>query len=640
MANGITALPFPTFGGGKQQGITPIQMQAGNVSSMFPSARGPVRRAPEPTDKEILGPLAPLAIEGLMSLPFFGGKGKQSPAEYLESIGATPDQIADTSKLDEIDRAKYDAYRIYGPETERDTFGWDELAHMVAAASMDRGGPGYAQSYLNLRGAKETDRLAKETKRQAHINQLLAPVSLQHMTLENKEGEQIIGSYHPKKGILLDTDGNELDGAEWGPVIDNRTLKNYEDTTRSRKEGLSTPVLGYQDPITGDLWIDEPDHPQANARGYREAALGGNWALYNASTASTYGASANDPKYKPFMDTVVEQREADGNTIALIETAVPAIDLIEDGIQDVSKAPTTYVAGMLRIGNGLKTEFQQAAELMSGGSFDSYFAEEDDTTGLGGSGQASKRLWYAYNAIPEGELVEGIKQFSDIQLKEIKEAERIFEESTGTNLDNYFSGVTNYFSNDMAYANIRVKGSLLSLAYQAAAANGQTGRTLSDKDLQFHLDMVGYDQTQTPQVMKDNLIDFIDTMIRMSDQRIQTNFSKDYLAGHDFENPDYYSQARTWYQPQQERILQPENPYADKDGYVYEDRWERGPDTYQYKNFKERYGAEGRDPRDNVITYYNYDSPARRRKAGTDQQGRIQKGGFNRYGTPKRKSIY
>ena len=100
---------------------------------MFPKSRGPVRRAPEPTDKEILGPLAPFAVEGLMSLPFFGGKGKQSPAEYLESIGATPDQIADPSKLDEIDRAKYDAYRIYGPETERDTFGWDELAHMAGA---------------------------------------------------------------------------------------------------------------------------------------------------------------------------------------------------------------------------------------------------------------------------------------------------------------------------------------------------------------------------------------------------------------------------------------------------------------------------------------------------------------------------
>lgn len=628
----MAALPFPTFGT-DQQGITPVQLQAGNVGAMFPKSRGPVRRAPEPTDKEILGPLAPFAVEGLMSLPFFGGKGKQSPAEYLESIGATPDQIADPSKLDEIDRAKYDAYRIYGPETERDTFGWDELAHMAGAVSMDRGGPGYAQSYLSLRGAKERDRLAKETKRQAHINDLLAPVSLQHMTLENKKGEQIIGSYHPTKGILLNTDGNELDGKEWGPVIDNRTLKNYEDTTRSRKEGLSTPILGYQDPITGDLWVHEPEHPQANARGYRDAALGGNWALYNASTASTYGASANDPKFEPYMETVVKQREADGNTIALLEAAVPAIDLIEDGIKNIEKAPTTYVAGLLRIGDNVRTNFVQAAEIMGGGTLDDYFAKEGDDSGFGDSGYASKRLWYAYNAIPEGELVEGIKQFSDIQLKEIEEAERIFEVETGTNLTTYFGGVTKYLSGDLAYANIRVKGSLLSLAYQAAAANGQTGRTLSDKDLQFHLDMVGYDQTQTPQVMKDNLIDFIDTMIRTSDSRIRTNFSRDYLAGHDFDNPDYYSQARTWYQPQQERILQPENPYADKDGYVYQDRWERGPDTYQYKDFRERYGAEGRDPRDRVVRWYQYDSPARKRARGERQEERIRESGFSAHGT-------
>ena len=87
----MAALPFPTFGT-DQQGITPVQLQAGNVGAMFPKSRGPVRRAPEPTDKEILGPLAPFAVEGLMSL---FGKDKQSPDDYLKSVTDSTEEQED-----------------------------------------------------------------------------------------------------------------------------------------------------------------------------------------------------------------------------------------------------------------------------------------------------------------------------------------------------------------------------------------------------------------------------------------------------------------------------------------------------------------------------------------------------------------
>ena len=97
MANGITGLPFPQFGGQQSPGITPVQLQP--MAPNFPRPRSLNRRAPEPTTKEKLAGFAPLLLEGLGSL--FKGEdplpedldedGKVSREEYLESIGADPE---------------------------------------------------------------------------------------------------------------------------------------------------------------------------------------------------------------------------------------------------------------------------------------------------------------------------------------------------------------------------------------------------------------------------------------------------------------------------------------------------------------------------------------------------------------------
>ena len=78
---------------------------------------------------------------------------------------------------------------------------------------------------------------------------------------------------------------------------------------------------------------------------------------------------------------------------------------------------------------------------------------------------------------------------------------------------------------DMAYNNVRTRATMLQLAYAAAAANGQTGRTLSDKDLAFHLQMVGFGATQDAQTAKDNILGFVDTLVRQTDNVIQGTIS-------------------------------------------------------------------------------------------------------------------
>ena len=59
-----------------------------------------------------------------------------------------------------------------------------------------------------------------------------------------------------------------------------------------------------------------------------------------------------------------------------------------------------------------------------------------------------------------------------------------------------------------ASARARVLAAQLRLAYQAAATAGQTGRTLSDKDLANFLQIVGYGVSQNPQNVKEQLYQF------------------------------------------------------------------------------------------------------------------------------------
>lgn len=111
---------------------------------------------------------------------------------------------------------------------------------------------------------------------------------------------------------------------------------------------------------------------------------------------------------------------------------------------------------------------------------------------------------------------------------------KLFEEFRGnvndkygeeTSLVNIFRGSANQKAQS---ARARVLAAQLQLAYRAAATAGQTGRTLSDKDLANFLQIVGYGGAQNAQTIKEQLYDFTNSVVREfdSDTRIfnwQTN---------------------------------------------------------------------------------------------------------------------
>ena len=79
---------------------------------------------------------------------------------------------------------------------------------------------------------------------------------------------------------------------------------------------------------------------------------------------------------------------------------------------------------------------------------------------------------------------------------------------------------------DVASARARLLGTQLQLAYRAAATEGQTGRTLSDKDLANFLKIVGYGSSQDLSVIDDQLNQFGAKIIEQFDSSTNTQIFK------------------------------------------------------------------------------------------------------------------
>jgi len=149
MANGIPSLnPFPQFGGQQSPGVTPVKLAPAAVR--FPTARRQApRRSVEPTTKEKLAPLAPFLVGGIMDM-FQGKPETLTDEQYLQNLGADPENITD------VEQASLDAYKLFGPRAEANTFGLDEIANIVASSQMGRGAKDYASTYMAMRKADAT----------------------------------------------------------------------------------------------------------------------------------------------------------------------------------------------------------------------------------------------------------------------------------------------------------------------------------------------------------------------------------------------------------------------------------------------------------------------------------------------------
>ena len=442
------ALPFigpaslnPQQGGGG--GITSVKLSPAAIR--FPTARRPApqRRPLEPTTKEKFAPLAPFLVGGIMDM-FQGKPETLTDEQYLQNLGADPKNISD------VEQASLDAYKLYGPRAETNTFGLDEIANIVASSQMGRGAKDYASTYMAMRKADATKDARTETARAAFIK-------------------------------------NQLDNG-------TAAFLNLQDSD-SAKVGIVDIRPGFvksKGPQAGVAFINDPEHPDADANGFRPA--GPNWvdpAKLDSGSGSGLDIFQN-PNYKALVETNKTLTARDQAVVSFLNVADSTIEMLQEGINDPTKAGTTTASALMNIGASALVNFDVIAATI-GGSDGVLGAFSTDNTGgtLLGNGNNAKELYLAIKSGDEDQ---------------INQATDNFEKSNGVSLRDILG--------EASYNNTATRANFLQMAYMAAAANGQTGRTLSDKDLAYHLQIVGIGSSQDTQTLNNNLLRYADHLVR------------------------------------------------------------------------------------------------------------------------------
>ena len=259
------------------------------------------------------------------------------------------------------------------------------------------------------------------------------------------------------------------------------------------------------------------------------------------------------------MKTNAELTARDQAVMGTLNVANSTIELLDEAIKDPSKAPTTFVSSLMNMGNSALSNFDQIASLNGNRDPLSYFSADETGGKIRGPGNNAKQL---YIAIKSGDE------------EQIELATANFENATGSNLRQIMG--------EAAYANVATRANFLQLAYIAAAANGQTGRTLSDKDLAYHLQIVGFGSTQDPKVLKDNLMRFIDRLVLSVDSEIQVAIPTGGLQRYNMNDETFQSIVTMYY-----------NPLMGKDPEGKDTPQWLNYSAYTYKPFYDRYKGIG-----------------------------------------------
>ena len=499
MANGIAGLrPFPTFGGDKAGGITPVTLAP--TTPRFPVARS-INVAPAREDVDPLSYIAPIGL-GILANKLFSGKTEPLPV---------PDEEAS-----DLVQAEYLAEQIYGPKRKQTTgqrFGQLATQYLPALfTDNDKELAAFMQTTTNLDKARSDRTKLTDTSRQNFIAQQLKDEPDQRVTLidldKQKAGIQDIrqGKFDPKKGYFVLND----DKTDYINVLDLPNT-NFVDVK----------VLG-----------ETPDFTKLRGKGLT--------------------------KFDELDKTLQEQ---DTNTLRFLTSTNRALDFLEEGIKSPDKNPVTLVANLGNAANSVASNFNQIY-VMSGG--DSLFATPEDVKNntAGGDGRSGT----GQNALA---LVQALQNGSQ---NEIDAAIKAFDESGAMAATGEYSTVKQALG-DIAFANVRTRSLLLQLAYSAAATAGQTGRTLSDKDLAFFLQQIGFGATQDAEILHSNLIDFAETTIDQNDAGLGSTLAIGRLPR--FKTGDKYS-----------------DEMLDLFGFYFNFEDGQNTETYTRKSFGDRYKNE------------------------------------------------
>tara|TARA_R100000426_G_scaffold37186_2_gene29467 strand:- start:242 stop:1894 length:1653 start_codon:yes stop_codon:yes gene_type:complete len=492
--------PFPTFT--NKQGITGIQpIQLPQARPSFPTARRQApRRAPEPSTKEAIAGLLPLIPE------FFAKRrrGKQplmNMADFYTSIGANP--LAPSRE----EEAQYRAYLSYGPQRDTNRLGGTELFNLVAASQMGRGAPAFVQSALALKKGRDAQAAAINQQRGQLIKEATKPDTYDYVN-------------------LIDTEAAAL--------------------------GMNATVSGRRNTRTGSLQVQLPEQDARGNYLYRNA--GPNYLVQTSTTADI--TPPEDPTVKEFKNEfkLIDEKE---NALVgfnnVVQNTIKTLDSIGEG----DLTPNTLTSALVGLGDRARIEFNNVSQLIGRegrlfGNVDDFAAGKSGAVGREGTGMVAEKLYKATQVLLQDPTNEEAIRMQEEALQEL---DGITQTSYGYTLRDKMDKTV--------FNDVRLRSQFLQLGYTAAAINGQTGRTLSDKDLAYHLEIVGLGQTTNPRVLKKNLFDYmrqsldgVDAEINLKLQQLYPRYKDEILR-----NPILQSYINPYYivPKDGERYLYPEN---------------------------------------------------------------------------------
>ena len=383
------------------------------------------------------------------------------------------------------------------PPEELPTKGWKRrgveflVESALGAAALSKAGPKAGTAFATARTGAETERgraqAARVTgieKRKSQAQERLLqviPGAFERTTKPAQTGSYPVIDARPKNIALGETLGrdrpeyNSMTG-EWDTVMEVRL----------------------PDGSGGFDWYDVDDSKSP------AAAREGRWSK---KMPSTDVERATD-RQKPLIEMLTANKERDLNLVSVARLVYDALDIIEK----TPEAKTLVAGEVADILSLMRAEFLTVSgraqfifsNKESGGGMVPDGAAVD--TNIAGTGRNAKSI-HETLAAGEGFNTED----------EINEMRRHLNRLGGRGKE----VAKNFFSFDefdkTAVERAKLGAIQLQLAYMAAALNGQTGRTLSDRDLEYHLSIVGFNRAMGPLPSSAVLRNFLHTQLQAAD---------------------------------------------------------------------------------------------------------------------------
>ena len=440
--------------------------------------------------------------------PRGGGGGSKSvnPAAYFAPgiIGALTEKFLPKPETKErestgdkrLDRILMEADLTYGADQEDPSFLQNLLPSLidagVAAGFGDEGGAQYAQTAVNRRIANRQTDAGVATRKRQFIKERLKLPALQDVTLQDAVAAKVRKKDVYKPGLF---------NAESGVTYVHDPV-NYEKYTDDEKNPHNSPHVNY----VATSHISQEGRSWINSKVPEGKSL-------------TEMLNKDNPNVAEIRKLIVAHRERERAVGGSLTNANNLIEYLDTAIANPETAGTTWVSNIYKQLDSLDYNFRQIATI-GGKEFTSIFATEDDVANnkANGTGKAAASLYGNFES-DIGDIVLDGRSIRDI---------------IGT----------------VAYNNVQYRSMILQMAYLAAAANGQTGRTLSDKDLAYHLEIIGGKNVQKPEHIRMNLLRFMDALVQNSDNDVQYLFPINTLSQqYDMTDPDIQNLLRTIYTP-------------------------------------------------------------------------------------------